>query len=93
MLKKLMNKQVKLLVSSNSGIGAGISTSAGCRRIANSGIIIMSGILTSNDDQYFIEISNAEVLYMNVIGEQPIHEQHKVMYVNRESVISISNDD
>lgn len=93
MLKKLLNKQVKLLVGSNSGIGAGISTAAGCSRIATSGMIIMSGILTSNDDQDFIEISNAEVLYMNVVGDQPIHEQHKTMYVNRKSIISISNDD
>lgn len=92
MLEKLINKQVKLLVGSNSGVGAGITTAGGlAKQIANSGIIIVSGIIIGFD-QDFIEISNAEVLYMNVLGEQPIHEKHTSMYINRKSIITISND-
>lgn len=93
MLEKLMNKQVKLLVGSNSGVGAGIATAGGMyKTIATSGIIIIAGVITGYDED-FVEIRNAETLYMNVSGEQPMHEKHKTMYINKKSIISISNDD
>lgn len=91
MLEKIKNKEVKLLVASNSGVGAGTSTSAGWAKLATSGIVIISGILSDYDDEY-IEISNSQILYMNVNGEQPMHEKHKSIYVNKRSVISISID-
>lgn len=92
MLEKLKNKEVKLLVASNSGIGAGITTAGGfTKTIATSGVVIVSGILIDFDDEY-IEISNSQMLYMNVNGEQPILEKHKSIYVNKKSVISISID-
>ena len=92
MLEKIKNKEVKLLVASNSGVGAGISIAGGfTKSIATSGIVIISGILSDYDDEY-IEISNSQILYMNVNGEQPMHEKHKSIYVNKRSVISISID-
>lgn len=93
MLEKLKNKNVKILMGSNSGMATGIlAQSVGfTKTAANSSIIIITGILSDFDEEY-IEISNAQILYMNVSGDQPMLEKHKSIYVSKKSVISISID-
>ena len=92
MLDKLKNKQVKLIVGSNSGVGAGITTTGGlAKTIATSGIVIASGILSDFDEE-FVGIINAQLLYMNVAGDNPILEKHNEIYLNKKSIISISAD-
>ncbi len=92
MLEKLKNKEVKLLVASNSGVSSGITTHLGSvQTIATSGMVIVSGILLDFDDEY-VEINNAQILYTNVSGAEPIHEKHSSIYVNKKSIISISID-
>lgn len=96
LLDKYKGKNVKILVSSNSGAGTGTGTGSGISSVVSSvsSIIVCGGILTDYDDSY-IEISNVKMLrpntwYFSGNGEPTRVDEYNQTLISQKSIISIS---
>lgn len=95
LLDKYKGKNVKILVSSNSGAGTGVGTgSLGSDVSSVSSIIVCGGIINDYDDNY-IEISNVKMLrpnawYYSGNGEPTRVEEYGQTIISQKSIISIS---
>lgn len=96
LIDKYKGKNVKILVSSNSGTGTGAGTGNSFGTVVSSvsSVIVCGGIITDYDDNY-IEISNAKVLrpntwYYSGNGEPTRVEEYNQTLISQKSIISIS---
>lgn len=100
MLEKYKGKEVRILVSSNSGAGTSTTTSAGGNFVAMSSVITIYGILRDFDSK-FLEIKDSKLSYINNFNYgyssfsgnkviEPTILENDTTLVNIDSVISIS---
>lgn len=94
MLEKYKNKDVKVLISSNSGVG--VSTEATANKVVSTSMIICKGKLNDYDDN-FIELTNVQILRNNLVEDfwgmdimKPRLEESKSTIISRNNIISIS---
>lgn len=96
LLDKYKGKNVKILVSSNSGAGAGTTGNASDVMMGCS-VIVCNGVLSDYDDNY-IETSNVKILRLNTwyesslfSGNQPTRvEEYNQTLISQKNIISIS---
>lgn len=95
LLDKYKGKNVKILVSSNSGAGAG--TTGNASDVMGCSVIVCNGVLSDYDDNY-IETSNVKILRLNTwyesslfSGNQPTRvDEYNQTLISQKSIISIS---
>ena len=100
MLDKYKGKEVRILVSSDSGAGVSTTTSAGSNFVALSSVITIYGIINDLDNK-FVEIKNSRLNYINsfnkgynsIAGDrniEPTMLENDITLVNIDKIISVS---
>lgn len=90
MLEKYKNRNIKILVSSDSGIAAKGELAGE----SYNGMIVVTGVLNDFDNNY-IEIENSKIIYCNLYSTsgkynpEIIQESSTSMLINRNKIISI----
>lgn len=97
MLEKYRGKEVRMLVSSDSGAGTGVATSGIGSFVALSTVITVSGVVNDLDNK-FLEIKNSKISYINDFNRgfsedksiEPTEFENDITLVNVDKIISIS---
>ena len=93
MLEELKNKNVKLVISSNSGV------SADGGLIVATSMIVVQGTLAEYDNE-FVKLKNVQVMRNNVMNNktgqftvnvEPRIETPEVLLVNRNNIITVAS--
>jgi hypothetical protein len=91
MIEKYLGKNVRILVSSDSGVGVSCSTHIGSIESAINSVIIVFGIINDIDDK-FIEIKNSRMIYLEPLQSGSRGLGGKELNLNNvESEITIVN--
>lgn len=96
MLEKCKGKEVRMLVSSDSGAGTGTGASY---IVSSSSIVTITGTINDFDNK-FLEIKNSRLSYIGIYNEtfrglggkefEPIKYENDITLVNIDKIINIS---